>query len=371
MSGFPNHTIVPRAAAVAWMVFVSVCLVAQAQPPRLPIRWSECLRQPAAWYGSAEAVRIADNVLLYQQENGGWEKNVDMARVLDDADRATIEAAKGKTQTLIDNGATHTQIRYLARVHAATGQERFAEGCRRGLEYLLAAQYESGGWPMIYPIRRGYYQYITFNDGAMIGVMRVLRDVAGGKRPYEFVDAGLRERARRAVEKGLRVILACQVVVDGRPTVWCAQHDEVDFRPRKARSFELVSLSGLESVGIVKYLMQIDDPSPDVKHAIRSAVAWFDAVKIEGLRVETWPDPTLPRGFDRAVVADRSAGPLWARFYEIGTNRPMFVSRDGVVHDSLADLPYERRVGYSWIGDYAGDLLEKKYPAWRAKWGEE
>lgn len=360
-----------HAVAAAWMILVAIGVGAHAQPPGRPIRWSECLRQPAAWYGSAEAVRIADNVLLYQQENGGWEKNVDMARVLTDDDRADVEAEKRHTQTLIDNGATHTQIRYLARVYTATSQERFADGCRRGLGYLLAAQYDNGGWPMIYPIQHGYYQHITFNDGAMIGAMRVLRDAASGKQPFEFVDAELRERARRAIDKGLQTILACQVEVDDRLTAWCAQHDEVSFQPRAARSYELPSLSGMESVGIVEYLMEIDDPSPEVRRAIRSAVAWFDKVKIEGERIKYLRDSTLPRGYDCVVVADPTAGPLWARFYEIGTNRPMFVSRDGVVHDHLADLPYERRVGYSWIGDYASDLLETEYPAWRAKWGDD
>ncbi len=363
--------VVPRAVAAAWIILGCVCASVHARSSERPIRWSDCLHQPAEWYGSAEAVRIADNVLLYQHENGGWEKNVDMARVLSADDLAEVERRNRRTQTIIDNGATHTQIRYLARVYTAIGEPRFAEGCRRGIEFLLSAQYLNGGWPMIYPIRHGYYQRITFNDGAMIGVMRVLRDVAEGRPPYEFVDAELRERARHAVDKGLQVILACQVEVDGRLTAWCAQHDEVDFRPAKARSYELPSLSGQESVGIVKYLMEIDHPSTEVRRAVRSAVAWFDEVKIEGLRVKHVRDATLPKGYDLVVVADPTAGPLWARFYEIGTNRPMFVSRDGVVHDHLADLPYERRVNYSWIGGYASDLLKNKYPAWRAKWGDD
>jgi PelA/Pel-15E family pectate lyase len=357
--------------APAMVVVFSMCVAAQAQPSSRGIRWSDCLRQTPEWYGSAEAVRIADNVLLYQHDNGGWGKNIDMARVLSDDDRAEIRATKDRVETLIDNGATHSQIRYLARVRAATGQQRFAKGCRRGLEFLLAAQYDNGGWPMIYPIRHGYYQHITFNDGAMIGVMRVLRDVSQGKRPFGFVDSDLRRRARLAIDKGLQAILACQVVVDGRPTAWCAQHDEVDFHPQQARSYELPSLSGMESVGIVEYLMEIDDPSPEVKRAIRSAVKWFDDVKITGLRIEYQRDSKWPRGYDRVLVADPSARPLWARFYEIGSNRPMFVSRDGVVHDHLADIPYERRVGYQWIGNSADELLERKYPAWQRKWGDD
>jgi PelA/Pel-15E family pectate lyase len=254
-------------------------------------------------------------------------------------------------------------------VHAATGDERFADSVRHGLEYLLEAQYPNGGWPMIYPLRKGYYSHITFNDGAMIGVMELLRDVADGERPFEFVDSDLRERCRQAIDKGLDVILKCQVVVDGKPTAWCAQYDEVTLQPAAARTYELASLSGYESVGIVEYLMDVDSPSPQVKHAVNGAVEWFNGVKINGQAVHWERDGKSSRPRDRVVVADPSAGPLWARFYAIGTNRPMFVGRDGVIHEHLADIERERRLGYSWLGDWPHDLVDEDYPKWRKKWG--
>lgn len=343
---------------------------AVAQRPGRGVRWRQILEQPADWYGSDEAVRIADNVLLYQHPNGGWEKNVNMARVLSDADKAEIRDSRSQIETTIDNGATYTQIRFLARVHKATGEPRFADGSRRGLEYLLAAQYDNGGWPQFFPLKEGYYEHITFNDDAMIGVMRVLRDAAAGKPPFEFVDADFRRRARLAIDKGLDVILKCQVSVDGRPTVWCAQHDEVDFRPRPARAYELVSLSGKESVGIVEYLMEIDNPSPEVRRAIEGAVRWFEEEKINGLAVKWVRDESLDRGIDRVAVPDPSAPPVWARFYEIGTNRPLFVGRDGIPREHLADIEHERRIEYVWLGEFARVLLAKEYPAWQQKWGE-
>lgn len=334
------------------------------------LRWRTILERPSEWYGSDEAVRVADNVLLYQHENGGWGKNIDLTRAIPEEEKPEILQTLGDVDTLIDNGATHTEIRYLARVYAATGHQRCAEGCRRGIEYLLEAQYENGGWPMIYPHKPGYYEYITFNDGAMIGAMRVLRDVASGAPQYSFVGDDVRQRAATSVEKGIDVILKCQIVVDGRRTVWCAQHDQYDFHPQKARSYELPSLSGQESVGIVEFLMEIDHPSPEIRDAIQGAVDWFKSVKIEGVAVKTIRDESLPRGFDRVVVEDSSAPANWARFYEIGTNRPMYVGRDGVVKDSLAEIEHERRTSYSYLGEYANELLDKEYPAWAKKWGQ-
>ena len=316
-------------------------------------------------------------MLLYQNDNGGWPKNIDMARKLSDAEKAKLQKTHNEPETLIDNGATWTQIRYLALVHSATGERRFADAAIRGINYLLEAQYANGGWPQFYPPKPGYYTHITFNDGAMMGVMNVLSDVAqnrktpDGKQPFDFVEDATRQRAQQAIDKGLEVILATQVVAGGKPTAWCAQYDETTLQPAPARSYELVSLSGYESVGIVEYLMDLDNPSPEVRRAIESAVDWFNQVKIEGERVEWQRDPKTNRPIDRLVVADPAAQPIWARFYAIGTNKPIFSGRDGVIREHLADIERERRLGYAWLGDWPRQMLTKDYPRWHQKWGDQ
>jgi PelA/Pel-15E family pectate lyase len=313
MTTHHSHQLGLLSVAVAASMLLAPTGTVQAQRPDRGLRWRQILEQPRDWYGSDEAVRIADNVLASQHPNGGWGKNVERTRVLSDEEKQQLRDTRSQIETTIDNRATHTEIRFLARVHAATGDQQYVEPINRGLEYLLAAQYDNGGWPQFYPIKRGYYEHITFNDGAMIGVMNVLRDVAEGERPFEFVDDDLRARARQAIDKGLAVILKCQVMVDGRPTAWCAQHDHVTFEPRPARAYELVSLSGMESVEVVEYLMKIDDPSPEVKQAIEGAVAWFEEAKIEGLSVHWVRDAALPRGIDRVAEPDPSASPRTAR----------------------------------------------------------
>ncbi|MFC4873836.1 pectate lyase [Negadavirga shengliensis] len=334
------------------------------------VPWKRVLDQPQEWYGSGEAVRIGDNMLLHQKDNGGWYKNIDMSVNLTEEGRKALKDAQSETiGTTIDNDATFIQTEFLAKVYGETGQARFGEAVLKALDYIMEAQYDNGGWPQYYPIREGYYEHITFNDGAMIQAMELLRDVAKGKQPYDFVDAARKERAQHAIGKGLEMILAAQIEVDGQLTAWCAQHNKDDLRPAKGRAYELPSISGGESVGIVRYLMSLENPDDEVIRAIESAVAWFEEVKLEGIKVERKEDPSLPRGYDRVVVEDENAGPLWARFYEIGTNKPMFVGRDGVVRYRLAEIEHERRVGYSYLGPYAESLLEKEYPEWRISRG--
>lgn len=332
-----------------------------------PVRWSEVTRQPDSWLAGPEARAVADNVLLYQFPSGGWPKNIDMARPLRPEERAAL-AARDEEAT-IDNGATTTQIAFLARAFGATGDARYRSAAERGIDYLLAAQFPNGGWPQYHPLRKGYYSHITFNDGAMVNALEVLRAVGEGKEPYAWADDGRRIRARDAVQRGIACILRCQYVRDGRPTVWGAQHDGVTLAPTWARKFEPPALASQESVGVVRFLMATEGPGPEIIAAVEAAVAWFERVKITGLRYEDVVVPELPGGRDRVVVPDPAAGPLWARFYDLATDRPVFMGRDSVVHFRLDEIEHERRVGYAWYNQGAVALLAKDYPRWRAKLG--
>jgi PelA/Pel-15E family pectate lyase len=359
---------------------VAIVMTDAAQRSISPVHWKDCLDQQPRWYGSKEAIRIADNLLLFQRDSGGWPKDIDMAAVLNDDQKADLAVRKNRADSTIDNGATHTQMVYLARVFSAAKIARYKEAFIKGLDFLLAAQYENGGWPQFYPKPSGYHKHITFNDDAMMGVMKILREISRREPAYAFVDEGRRVRAEKAIERGIECILKCQIVVDNRLTVWCAQHDEVTFEPAPARSYEKVSLSGSESVNIVRFLMGIERPDRRVIESIKSAVAWFEAAKLTGIKQVEIKDASLPNGFDRVIVADSpapsapsapSAGPLWARFYEIGSNRPIFCGRDGIIKYSLAEIEHERRIGYNWYTSAPANLLAKDYPAWEKRLATE
>lgn len=329
------------------------------------------LERPTAWFSSPEAARVGESLLLWQRSNGGWPKDLDMTAPLGPAQRATLVRRKARTDTTIDNGATTTQVRLLSRLFAVARDGRFRAGALRGLEFLLAAQYANGGWPQFFPLRDDYSRHVTYNDDAMARTMELLDDVAHGRAPFEWTDGPLRARAREAFARGIRCIVASQVVAEGKRTAWCAQHDAVTLEPRSARKFEPAALSGSESVGLVELLMRVEEPGPDVVVAVDAAVAWLSSVALRGLRVERRPVEGLPGNVDAVAVPDPAAPPLWARFYEIGTNRPVFTGRDGVVRYRLDEVEHERRVGYAWYVARPARLLEKDYPAWKAKLAKE
>ncbi|HEX8337163.1 MAG TPA: pectate lyase [Pyrinomonadaceae bacterium] len=335
------------------------------------IKWGNALKQKPEWYAGAEALRVADNLLLYQRDVGGWPKNIDMAAPLSEKERGVLLKSKAATgneaAATIDNGATFTQLHYLARVYTAQKQERHREAFLKGLDYLLAAQYENGGWPQYFPLRKGYYSHITYNDNAMTGVLELLRDVARRKPDYAFVDEARRQRSEKAVERGVECILKTQVKVDGRLTAWGAQHDVTTLAPAPARKFEPVSLASRESVGVTRFLMSIESPDARVVESVEAAVAWFRSAQLSGIRWVEREDKSVPGGVERTLVKDPQATPLWARFYELGTNRPVFEGRDGVVRYSVFEIEPERRNGYGWYTEEPRKLLDREYPSWQKR----
>ncbi|HEX3357161.1 MAG TPA: pectate lyase [Tepidisphaeraceae bacterium] len=343
------------------LLCVAVMLLAHRSAFAVFTAARELLDKPADWYHSTEAATIASNILSFQSPLGGFPKNIDTTGETYGGDPAQIHPT-------FDNSATTDELRYLARIYIATKDPHYQDAFIKGLDYVLKAQYANGGWPQSYPPGHSNYdQYITFNDNSMYRLMLFVKEIATDNEHYGFVDADHRKACQAAWDRGIDCILKCQIKADGKLTAWCAQHDEEDFSPRPARAFEPVSISGCESAGIVRLLMKVEHPSPEIVNAVDSAVAWLEAVKIQGIKIDDRPQEGTPHGFERFVVEDASAPPLWARFYEIGTNRPIFEDRDSVIKYKLSEIGIERRTGYQWLKNWPQNLLEKDYPKWKAK----
>ena len=320
------------------------------------------------FFTTQEALRIGDNVLLYQQTTGGWPKNIYIpAELTEEERRAALAQKDDVNESTIDNKATTTEIAYLSRLYNATGIAKYKDAAIRGIRYLFEAQYDNGGWPQFYPRPKGYYTHITYNDDAMTNVLKLLRDVSKGKAPYAYLPEDIRRQAKASLDKGVDCILKTQVRQNGKLTAWCAQHDERTLAPAKARAYELPSLSGQESDDIVLFLMSLSKPSPEIIASVDAAVAWFRAVQIDGLKRETFTDAEGRKDYRMVPCREgEDCPPLWARFYTLEDNRPFFCDRDGIMRYDLSEIGHERRNGYSW---YNSDGLKvfKKYKEWKKK----
>ena len=324
-------------------------------------------------YRENEITEIADNILIYQRTNGGWPKNYDMQAILNHEQIDSLVKTKNIFNTTFDNSTTFSHIDYLARVYSVTHIAKYKESCLKGIYFTLSAQYQNGGWPQYFPLENNYSRKITFNDGAFVGIMKMFKGIIDKNPVYSFISSDLRKKVKYAFDKGLDCILLSQIKDNGKLTAWCQQHDEIDLKPAWARAYEPPSICNGESADIVLLLMSIDNPDERIIRSVQSAVKWFNDSKIFNMRVEIVPAPPdtsqwRTTTYDRVVVIDSLAPPIWARYYELGTDRPLFSDRSSKIFYSLAEVSRERRSGYNWYIYSPQEVLDK-YPAWYKKWG--
>ncbi len=311
---------------------------------------------------------VADNMLLYQRSVGGWpkhigEQRIDYTKKLSPGEKAGLLDEKNRNDATIDNVATSKEMR---KAYKQTKNQDYLRAVEKGIHYLLEMQDDKGGWPQFYPDTSLYRSEITYNDNAMINAMNVLWDVVHHTNDFDIVDPSFVAPSQKAIEAGIECILATQIKVNGKLTAWCAQYDHRTLQPAKARSYELVSISGEESVGVVEFLMKIEHPSEKIKNAVNGAADWFQRSRIDGYKYIDIRDSTQPNGRDRVIVQDKNST-IWARFYDIDSNKPFFSGRDGIKKWSVAEIENERRTGYAWYGTWPRQLLDKDYPEWKKK----
>ncbi|MCH5326089.1 MAG: pectate lyase [Duncaniella sp.] len=348
---------------------VGLCVATAVAAPKSKQR--NLLRKTDKEFFKTElADKIGRQVVAYQRCTGGWPKNINMSVMLSPSQMDSVLAVKSRRDdSTIDNNATTEQMTYLARLYQATGDTLYLNSFRRGVEFLLSGQYPNGGWPQFWPENWGYQVHITYNDGAMVNTMLILREISAGVEPYQnMVDKETALRIDDAFARGVDCILATQIIgADGRRTVWCQQHDHETLAPAKARSYELPSYCSQESVGIVELLMSLPEPNAGVREAIHGAMRWLDDHKLVGYKYGPQMIDGKP---ERVLVEDATAStPLWARFYDLDNAEPFVSDRDGVPVRSVMEIGSERRNGYGWYND-AATRLYPQYEAWCERYSE-
>ncbi len=325
-------------------------------------------------YSSIEFEKIADNILLFQKSNGGWPKNYDMQAILTSKQETAVVRSKNILNTCFDNAGTYSHLNYLAKAFNLSKNEKYKSAFNEGIKFILSAQYDNGGWPQFYPDTSGYRKYITFNDGAMMGVMKLLQRIVNNESDYSIVGSELYDKVVKSFEKGIDCILNTQLKESDTLLAWCQQYNSITLKPESARTYEPAAICNGESAEIVEFLMSLQDTGERIIKAIKSAVRWFEKSKITGIRVERISAPHAEyqyrdTDFDEIVVADPNAKPIWARYYSLETHIPIFCNRDGEIVYSLSEVERERRIGYAWYVYDPQNILDK-YNIWLARFHE-
>ena len=341
------------------------------------------LRHPDEYWSTAPARHIADVIVSFQTPAGGWSKNMgfsgalrlpgqpyaadNLNRFSDPNDFDKPNDPKWNYVGTLDNDSTNTELHFLAKVQASLpGKEgdAYRASFLKGIRYLLAAQYPNGGFPQVYPLEGNYHDAITFNDNAVSESAETLTDAAEGKGEYSFVPADLRKEAAAAANRALDCILKSQIVIGGKKTIWAQQEDALTLAPVSARNYEPGALAASESADLLEYLMSLPNPSKELVESIHAGVSWLKAHAVYGY--EYSGGRGVPGG--RRLVAKDGTGPIWARYYSIPAQKPVFGDRDKTLHDDVNDLSEERRNGYAWYSNGEQKTIED-YATWAKKHG--
>jgi len=327
------------------------------QPPGTPAMGRAFLRAHEAT-GDAQylaAAQAAASALARSQlESGGWDYRFDFDPEKSRAwycrtDKGKIpeaQAARRKNVSTFDDNNTQSALAFLMAFVAATKDNTAPEvvEARHAMEYglakLLEAQCPNGGWPQrydgkprdpkmfpvkpasipkVYPreyAKQSYGGHYTLNDAAQYDCILTLFDTYRRFGKPEYL---------AAARKGADFLLLAQLPA---PQAGWAQQYNADMEPAWARAFEPPAVCAGESAGSIRCLVDVYLETGDEKYLkpIPAAIEWYRR---------------SPLGPNR-----------WARFYELGTNTPIYGDRDGKIHYRLDEISQERRTGYSWEGSW-------------------
>lgn len=231
--------------------------------------------------------------------------------------------------TNLDDNVTQSAVRAMMRLDRALNfqDKQINEAVRFALDKLIEAQYPIGAWPQRFnkppdhsqfPVKRAsypeswdrkwpgpnYQHHYTFNDNTISDMIDTMLEAA---RIYN------EPRYKASAEKGGQFILLAQMP-DPQPA-WAQQYD-ANMQPAWARVFEPPSITGGESQGILRTLMVLYRETGDRKY-------------LEPIpRALNYLKKSILPPVDRYVEARaRIRGPILARFYELKTNRPLYITK--------------------------------------------
>jgi len=331
------------------------------QPPGTPTMGMAFLRafdatKDARYLNAARGVAHA--LARGQLESGGWDYSVDFDpkkfplsyRRTDKDKLAPDEAAKRRNTSTFDDDNTQSALRFLmAFVEAAKDNTEIRTAMEYGLVKMLEAQYPNGAWPQRYdgkprnpsdfPVKRAQYPkdyprtypkinyagHYTFNDNSIHDCIGVMLEA--------YRRFGKAEHLAAAKKAGDFMILA--QMPEPQPA-WAQQYN-ANMEPAWARAFEPPAVTGGESVGVIRGLIELYLETGDGKYLnpIPPALAWYK----------------------RSALAPNT----WARYYELQTNKPIYGDRDGKIYYRVEDISEERQHGYSWKGSYGVEAARALY----------
>jgi PelA/Pel-15E family pectate lyase len=298
-----------------------------------------------------QAATDAANALIYGQlQSGAWTNSIDFNPRSPATAQYRNGRGKGRNFSTLDDGISQAAIRLLMHVDQAHefNHREIHEAAQTALDAMLAAQYPNGAFPQGWDdtphidgqptVKASFPDYDWRTEGRIKAYwdMYTLNDGAAGTISATLIDAHAiygSDRYLQALRSLGDFLIAAQMPA---PQSGWAQQYSYDMHPIWARRFEPPAVAGRESQDVIKALMSIYQVTGDDKYLAPIPAA------LKYLR-----SSVLPEG-------------LLARYYELRSNRPLYMSRQGRDYSLTYDdsnLPSH----YGWKVENEIDQLETRY----------
>ncbi|MHB9028646.1 MAG: pectate lyase [Candidatus Latescibacterota bacterium] len=265
------------------------------------------------------AEKAADALIYGQHPSGGWHYVIDFEpqglkdwyeKVFSKFRWGMEEYRHNWGNCTYDDDNTQGATRFLLHLFMTTHKPEYGAALRTALDFMLKSQYPNGAWPQRYPLRYefahdglpDYTHYYTLNDNSMRDILFTLIEA------WEQLGD---ERYREAARRGADFIIAAQV---GEPqTGWAEQYD-LDMQPTWARTHEPAGLMPRQTVDCIGILQRF--------------------YLMTGDRRYLKPIPDAIKWMRNSAFVDMGNGRFQlARYYEAGTNKPIYQHKTEKVNE--------------------------------------
>lgn len=290
------------------------------QPPGTPTVGMAFLRAYEATGDEfyLRAVIDAAEALVYGQlKSGGWTNSIDFDSSSPHVADYRNGRGRGKNNSSLDDGQTQSAIKFLVQADKALGFQNATihHAAQVALDALLQAQFSNGGFPQVWtePVEQrailpaSFPDYDWRTEGKVKNYwdMVTLNDNVTGYVAEALIEAhnAYRQESYRVALRKLGDFLVLAQMPEPQPG-WAQQYN-YDMQPIWARKFEPPGVSGDETQEVIATLMHISETLHDPKflEPIPDAIAWLK----------------------RSLLKDGQV----ARYYELRTNRPLYMERSG------------------------------------------
>ena len=264
-------------------------------------------------YYLEQARKVADTLAAGQHPSGGWNYFIDfdpegLQAYYDDFFSKCWgwqEYLKNRGNCTFDDYSTTEPTRFFLRLYSITKDKKHKKTLDRALTHILKAQYKNGAWPQRYPVEKSgpnYTQACTFNDDVILDCINVL---------WEAADTLDKNKYRKAALRGMQFYIDAQLPA---PQAGWPQQCDQDYTPVYSRPFEIDTVSLQQTTTNILDLFYFFKRTGDKKYLapIPAALDWIEASAIPGATDHTHTN-----------------------FYEMGTNRPLYIQQTGTTIDDV------------------------------------